>query len=433
MRKIITGVEKGSLLYKKGVRAGDEVVALNGRSDFDVIDYLLATAEDAYTVEIADGGNAARQVCISDAGGTPPGISFEHLTVDAPKRCLNNCAFCFMDQMPEGMRGTLYFKDDDYRLSFISGNYVTLTNVDRKALERIARLKLSPMNVSVHTTNPALRVRLMKNPNAANILDQLKYLAERGVTLNLQLVLCPGFNDGAELTRTLEDVLTLGGAVNSLSFVPVGLTKYRTNLEKLRAFDQSGARRVLETIEAFRGKAKDGQTLCASDEFFILAGEKAPESGYYGAYDQYENGVGMLRSFEDDLKDALASGAYRDTEVQAVLVTGRLAGPFMAGQAELINAHTRCRLRVHAVENDFFGPSITVAGLVTGRDIAADKRLKNETLLIPSNMLKREEDVFLDDTDVGFVAESLNAACVVSPHDAWGLMETLKEYGEKHA
>jgi putative radical SAM enzyme (TIGR03279 family) len=222
MRKIITDVAKGSPLYKKGVRAGDEAAALNGRSDFDMIDYLLATAEDAYTLEIMDHKKRLKTICVSDTSGRPPGASFEHMTIDAPKRCLNNCAFCFMDQLPGGMRATLHFKDDDYRLSFISGNYVTLTNVGSEALERIARLKLSPMNVSVHTTNPALRVRLMKNPNAGNIMAQLEYLAAHGIALNLQLVLCPGLNDGGELVRTMEDILTLGGAVNSLSCVPVG-------------------------------------------------------------------------------------------------------------------------------------------------------------------------------------------------------------------
>ncbi len=187
---------------------------------------------------------------------------------------------------------------------------------------------------------------------------------------------------------------------------------------------------MIETINDFRAKAKDGQTFCASDEFFILAGEKVPDNSYYGTYDQYENGVGMMRSFEDDLDDALSCGAYKKSAVQATIVTGKLAEGFMAEQAEKINARTRCRLRVHAVENDFFGPSITVSGLVTGRDIAAQPQLKNKKLLIPANMLISGGIVFLDDTDTAFVEKNLNATCIVTPHDAQGLMDTLKEYGE---
>lgn len=432
MRKIITDVAKGSPLYKKGVRAGDEAVTLNGQSAFDIIDYLLATAEDTYKLQIKNDKKPLREICVHTTA-EPPGASFEHITIDAPRHCLNNCVFCFMDQMPAGMRDTLYFKDDDYRLSFISGNYVTLTNANDAALERIARLKLSPMNISVHTTNPALRAHMMKNPNGAGIMRQLRFLADNKISLNLQLVLCPGLNDGAELARTMEDILGLGGAVNSLSCVPVGLTKYRDKLTVLKAFDRESAARVIETISAFKHKAKDGQTFCASDEFFILAGEKVPESPYYGAYDQYENGVGMLRSFADDIDEALDSNEYNDVGLCATLVTGKLAANFMAAQAEKINAHTRCALRVCAVENNFFGTSITVAGLVTGSDIVSDERLKNETLIIPSNMLKSDRDVFLDDTDIAFIEKNLHAKCIVSPHDGAGLMETLKYYGEQNA
>lgn len=428
MGYILTDVKKNSLFYRYGLKKGDEICAINDISDFDIIDYMLATGDTAYKIDVIRQG-IAETIFIENAEFDLPGACFENVTIDSVRRCKNKCIFCFMDQMPNGMRDTLYFKDDDYRLSFLEGNYITLTNVADDELKRIARLKLSPLNISVHTTNASLRERMMNNNSAGKILEQIKYLAQNDITMNIQLVLCSGINDGNELKKSLSDLKSIGPAINSLSCVPVGITRYRKNLPYLKRFDKESSIKVIETISEFSDAYG---TFCASDEFFLLADMPIPQSEYYGAYDQYENGVGMLRSFMDDTKQLLNSGMYTNLKARATIVSGMLAQKYLQEEVSRINKFTMCKLDLICVKNTFFGDTITTAGLITGSDLINDVRLKNKTLILPSCMIKEDENIFLDDMSITQLEEKLQSKIYVAEPTAEGLIETLSGMEKYH-
>ncbi len=437
MGKIILSVAPHSVADKYGIRKGDELLAVSGKIDFDIIDFLTETSEESYTLTVQRGGKE-KKLNITNPDWEPSGIGFETLTADEPRRCHNNCIFCFMDQMPQGLRETLYFKDDDYRLSFLCGNYITLTNVPEEEIQRIVQFGLSPMNISVHATGPNLRVSMLRNKNAGELLSQLQQLKKGNIKLNLQLVLCPGINDGDMLKQTLNDILSLLPAVQSVSCVPVGLTKYRDNLYALRLFNESEACKVLSTIDEYRKKAEalsGSEIICASDEFYILAKQPFPPDAYYGDYIQYENGVGMCRSFIDEIDDILSDETYSIPQMNATLLTGTLAFPVIQSAARTImQKHPQCRLDVIPIENVFFGNTITVAGLVCGSDIIEQLGNKThaENLIIPSTMLKDDEPLFLDNTPLSAISEQLGIHCIVSPHYGAGLMETLQNWRTRY-
>lgn len=431
MKKIIIRVEENSVAEKYGLKEGWEVVSINGNRNFDIIDYMMETAETSFNITIKDESGNEKSILIHNPEWSPVGIGFENMTIDKPKLCKNKCVFCFMDQMPKGLRKTLYFKDDDYRLSFTCGNYVTLTNVSDEELDRIISYKLSPMNISVHTTDPELRYSMMKNTQSKNILAQLNKLQDGGIRLNIQLVLCPGYNDGAALETTLTDMLTFLPSLNSLSIVPVGLTKYREGLALLQPFDKAGAEKVIDTIEEFRNIAheKSGAYLFhASDEFFTLAQRDFPPDAYYEDYSQYENGVGMARSFIDEIDEALADTKINNN-IHATIITGELGYPILKGAADKIQRKfPDIILETVAIKNEFFGGHVTASGLVCGSDIIKQMKDQNHatTFIIPSNMLKEDDDVFLDDMTVKEIEDSCHVKCIISPFSGRGLFDTLK-------
>ena len=349
--------------------------------------------------------------------GEDLGLDFEEYLMDRPWGCSNRCKFCFIDQLPKGLRKTLYFKDDDARLSFLTGSYITLTNLSERELERICALKISPINVSVHATDGALRAELMGNPKAADIMGPLKRLADAGIVMDCQIVCCPGWNDRGQLSRTMSDLAGLYPGVNSVSIVPVGLTKHREGLAELRPFDRESAAETIDRVEAYAEECLQrlgSRVFWCSDELYLKAGREVPADGYYEEYSQLENGVGLMRLLETEFMAALrlaepdegAGGRF-------AIATGVSAAPLL--EKLLQTAHKKCAKidgRVYAVVNDFFGHTIDVAGLVTGGDLIAQLRGKDlgERLLIPHTMLRHGEGVFLDDVTLEQASEALGVS-----------------------
>lgn len=388
---------------KKGVEKDDIIVSINGNPINDVLDYDFYAAEPVVKLEIIKKNGKKKNIKIKKDEYEDIGLEFESYLIDSQHHCKNNCIFCFIDQMPKGMRETLYFKDDDDRLSFIFGNYITLTNLPREEIDRIIKMHISPINISVHTTNPELRVKMMKNPFAGQSLEYMTLLAENGIKMNCQLVLCPGINDGDELKKTLNDLSRFFPSIESVACVPVGLTDHREGLTPLEPYNAEQAAAVLDIVVGFgdKFKAENGIRLVyPADEFFIKAKRDIPDAEFYDDFQQLENGVGMVALQRQEFEEALKFAEIPTAERSITAVTGVDAAPFIQILVdELKEKWHNFNCRVIAVENEFFGKNITVAGLLTAGDII--KRLKGEELgselLIPSCMLRHEQDKFLDD------------------------------------
>ena len=428
----ITAVAARSPAAKKGLRPDDILLSLNGHPVRDVLDYQFYAQETKLQVAFQNAKGKTKTVTVRKAETEDLGLSFETYLMDKQHHCKNKCVFCFIDQLPPGMRDTLYFKDDDARLSFLFGNYITLTNLTDADVDRIIEMHISPVNVSVHTMNPVLRVQMMKNPQAGESLRLLRRIADAGIALNTQLVLCPGLNDGDELVFSLHELEKLRPALRSIAAVPVGLTKHREKLPCLEAFTPETAKRVIETIDAFGARCKEtyGSRLAfAADEFYLKAGLPLPDEEYYEDFPQLENGVGLWRSFDSEFRAALDDCLLPpDASFAAALATGVASYPLLRSLKALLESRFPCgQVDVYAIENDFFGPSITVAGLVTGRDLIAQLRNKDlhGRLLIPSVMLRAEGDVFLDDVSVEDVERALNVKVVVVPNDGAALLDAI--------
>lgn len=429
----ITGVEAGSLAEKKRIRSGDMLLAINGREIRDVLDYRFAIVDTRLKMELRAADGSLREVIISKAEYDDPGLCFDTYLMDSKHSCRNGCVFCFIDQLPKGMRESLYFKDDDERLSFLMGNYITLTNLTSREVERIIEMHLSPVNISVHTTNPELRVRMMRNKNAGEALKKLYALAEAGIAINCQLVLCPGLNDGPELDRSLRDLGALYPAVKSIAAVPVGLTRHRKGLYELQSFDKRGASAVLVQMRAFSDAffEKNGTRLAyPADEFFLKAGEPIPEESFYGDFAQLENGVGMLSLFCGQFDRALAEMGDEESKNPRRLsvATGTAAYPFIRRLCEkAAEKMARMECSVYAVKNEFFGENVNVSGLVTGGDLIAQLKGRNlgEQLLIPSNMLRSEGDLFLDGVSLEGAAQALGVPVVPVESDGYAFLDAL--------
>lgn len=430
MSVIVRNVQKRSPAARAGLRAGDELLTMNGREIIDVLDYRYALLEEKLSITFRR-GEKEKTVRLRKREYDELGLEFDTYLMDGQRSCKNKCIFCFIDQMPPGLRKSLYFKDDDDRLSFLFGNYITMTNLTQREVDRIIELHLSPINISVHTTNPALRVRMMKNKHAGEVLSYLPRFAEAGLKLNCQLVLCPGFNDGEELSRTLYDLGRLYPAVQSVAAVPVGLTKYREGLEKLTPFTAETAADVIDRMESFGASFlhEHSTRLCyPADEFYLKAGRELPDSAFYEEFAQLENGVGMWSLLRDDYR-SLLSQAVPDGRVRRIsLATGEAAAPIMQ---KLVDETTEkwhnLTCSVYAIRNDFFGPLINVAGLVTGGDLI--RQLKEQPLydelLIPSCMLRREGDLFLDDCSLDEVEAALGVRVIPVEGDAKSLLDAI--------
>ena len=425
----ITDVEYGSICYKK-ISGGETLISVNSHEINDVLDYRFYSSECKLKLEIENEKGKRRTVKIKKDEYDDLGLCFETYLMDKHHSCKNKCIFCFIDQMPKGMRESLYFKDDDSRLSFLFGNYVTLTNLTDRDIDRIIEMHISPVNVSVHTMNPELRVEMMKNPNSGTSLRYLNRLADAGIKLNTQLVLCPGINDGNELEYSLSELGKLYPAVQSIACVPVGLTKHREGLHPLEAYNKKTAAAVIDTVDDFNAHFKffKGETIAfAADEFYLCAGREIPDADYYGEYPQLENGVGMWRLLEDEFNSAIEDSEYELAENRNITaVTGAAAYPLinkLAKSAE--KKYDKLKINVIKINNDFFGESVTVAGLLTGQDIIAqlDGKDLGDELIIPDSALRDGEEVFLDDITVTELSEKLGIPVTSCVADGYELLD----------
>lgn len=431
MAVLISEIELDSPAFHAGIQQGDTLLTINTHQINDVLDYRFYMMEETLDLELLNAKSEVYTKNIQKEEYQELGLLFDTYLMDQQHSCKNKCVFCFIDQMPPNMRDTLYFKDDDDRMSFLFGNYITLTNLTEKDLQRIIDMHISPINVSVHTTNPELRVKIMKNPHSGEVLSWLPRLVEAGIHLNTQLVLCPGWNDGEELKRSLSDLCQLAPGLQSVSCVPVGLTRYRENLEKMRPFAPQEAGEIIDTIDSF-GDAmlkQHGERICLpGDEFFLLANRPIPSPEYYGDFLQLENGVGLIALLEQEFSQALALEDPRCVGRTISLATGHLAVPLMrklAKQAE--ETFPGLSIHIYEITNHFFGEKITVAGLITGQDLIHQLKGKElgEELLFPAVMLRHQRDLFLDDTTIPQLSEQLGVAVKPVENDGFALLDAF--------
>lgn len=413
MSVVIKSVKKWSVSFLKGIKAGDKIVFVNGNAINDFLDYDFYIKDERLCLEI-DRGGKIKKVNIKKDADSDIGLEFESYLMDKQKRCKNKCIFCFIDQNPKGMRESIYFKDDDSRLSFLFGNYITLTNLSDNDIDRIIKMHISPVNISVHTMNPELRVKMMNNKNAGKCLSYIYKLAQAGISINTQLVLCPGINDGKELEYSISELGKLYPAVQSIAAVPVGVTKYRDGLFQMPVYTKETAAQVVDIIKNMGDEFKEKygtRLVFASDEFYLKAQRSIPSADYYESYPQVENGVGMWRDFSDEAEN-LISEIEVDTsfEKSVSLATGSAAFGLIDELAKrLMLIYPKLKINVYEIKNDFFGHSVTVAGLVTGQDLI--KQLKGKELygelIIPDVMLRSEGDLFLDGVSLEDVEREL--------------------------
>ena len=406
---MITRVEADSPAAREGLRAGDRLLSVNGEPVKDLIDYEALSVRSRLVVEVERSGEKLRYL-VRKKVGEPLGLCFETTLMDRMQTCKNRCLFCFVDQMPKGIRSSLNVKDDDWRLSFIMGNYVTLTNVSEAEFERILKRRVSPLYVSVHSTDPALRVKLMSNPTAGRIMERLTALKEAGITFHTQIVLCPGLNDGEALERTLADLASLYPYCASVAAVPVGLTKYREGLYPLRGYTVDEARALIEYGEKKQAQYReqwDDTFFYLSDEWYLTAELPLPPAVSYGDFPQIENGVGLLRLFELDFREALAEKTPLPSPRQITVAGGTAANPFFRDLYKYLEDYN-IYADVVPVQNRFFGGNVHVAGLVTAGDLmAAFPGPGDGPLLIPRNMLREKDSVFLDGVTLSELEEKL--------------------------
>ena len=429
----ITGVLKGSSADRKGIRPGDLLISVNGHPIADILDYRFYLCEKLLSVSLSRGGEEYI-VRIKKDEYDDIGLEFETFLMDKKHSCRNKCIFCFIDQLPHGMRDTLYFKDDDSRLSFLQGNYITMTNLTDDDVSRIIKMKMSPINISVHTTNPELRVFMLKNPKAASSLAYMQRFAEAGTEMNCQIVLCRGVNDGAELERTMHDLACMHPAVIHVSIVPAGMTRFReeNKLYPLTPFSEQEARDVIRKVEAFAEQCLrhyGTRIFYVGDEFYQQAGLPIPDAQYYEDFHAIEDGVGMIASMKQEFEDALADAEPDEALTREISVaTGKAAYGFLCGLAEKFREkYPNVKIHIYEIENRYFGETVTVAGLLTGRDLKEQLLGKplGETLYISSNMLRYEEDLFLCGMHIDELSEALGAEIRTCPSDGYEFFDRL--------
>ncbi|AAM24822.1 putative radical SAM enzyme (TIGR03279 family) [Caldanaerobacter subterraneus subsp. tengcongensis MB4] len=432
MQKInIKDVIKGSIAEELGIQKGDKLISLNGREVIDIIDYRYEMANEFVQVEIEKISGERYVFEIEKDYNEDIGLVFEEEIIDRPKRCRNKCIFCFIDQLPKGVRKSLLFKDDDYRLSFLQGNFITLTNMNEEEIDRIIKYRLSPIYVSIHTTDGDLRVRMMRNPNARNIMENLKKLVNNGIEVHGQIVLCPEINDGAELDKTIKDLSDLYSGVKSVAVVPVGLTDHRHNLYPLRPFTIDEAREVVEQVSSWQEKLKarlGTSFVFLSDEFYVIGDLPIPDYDHYEDFPQIENGVGLMALFKHQFEEAFQrrKRLVRRSNKPYLIVTGIAAYDFMRNISQKLKS-IGFDIEVMPIVNKFFGKNITVAGLVVGKDIIEQLKgkAKGKTLVIPRVMLKEGSDIFLDDVKVREVEDALGAEVIVSEVDGREFLQKI--------
>ena len=427
----ISSVEKGSLAYEKGIKDGEFLISINKNKITDVLDYRFYCTEKKLKIVIQDQNGKQRKVKIKKDEYDDIGLEFETYLMDKQRSCKNKCIFCFIDQMPPNMRETLYFKDDDARLSFLFGNYITLTNVSDEEIDRIIKMHITPINISVHTTNPELRCKMMNNRFAGDALKYMYKLCENGIKINCQLVLVPGYNDGDELKKTLADLENLYPNVESVAAVPVGLTKFREGLAEITPFNKDTAKAVIDTINEFGDKClkEYGDRLFyPSDEFYNLAQLPMPDEDYYGEMLQLENGVGMSALLKGEFMRALEEENNTPKGEKLTIATGKGAYKLIKSLVDLAaEKWHNINCEVLPIENYFFGELITTTGLITGSDLIKNLKGKENLgkVLISNAMLRNEGDVFLDDLSPDDVEKEIGAEIKVIDCDGAALLEAL--------
>lgn len=410
---IIKEVQPGSIAQELELMPGDGVYMVNNQVIEDVFDYQYLINDEYVELSIVRENGEEWVLEIEKDYDEDLGITFESNLMDNYRSCSNQCIFCFIDQLPKGMRETMYFKDDDSRLSFLQGNYITMTNMKDKDLDRIIKYKLAPINISIHTTDPQLRCEMLHNRFAGKILDQLQRLYEAGIEMNGQIVLVKGVNDGAALDRTIEDLSQFMPYMESVSVVPMGMTKYRQGLYPAQPFEKEDAKAVLEQIHRWQDRfyeEKGNRFIYAGDEWYIMADWPLPSEEAYGGYIQLENGVGMMRLLIEEFHQALAKLSGDDRRRHVSIVSGKLASPYIRRLCdELTEKYPNIQVDVHCIINHFFGERITVTGLITGQDIIAQLKGKDlgDVLLLPINVLRSGEQVLLDDVTTGDIEKAL--------------------------
>ncbi len=423
----IRSVIAGSPADKKRIKSGDELISINGNTIDDVLDYQFYVSEPKLKLEYIRDGKYRRTV-VRKSDIDDLGLEFDTYLMDKQRHCRNKCVFCFIDQLPKGLRDTLYFKDDDSRMSFLFGNYITLTNLTEHEVDRIIKMHISPINISVHTTNPELRVRMMNNPHAGESLNMMYRLANAGTKLNCQLVICPEYNDGDELVRSIRDLAELYPAVQSIACVPVGVTKFRDGLAKITPFNPTTAAETLDIIEreGERIKSKIGERLVyASDEFYIMSGRELPCGEYYGDYDQLDNGVGICTLLREEFVAAMDDFDSDDIERNFTIATGAAVAPILREMVDIAckkwhNLHCN----VVPIINHFFGEDINVTGLITGTDLISQLERKSlgDRLLLSVSMFRNEGDIMLDDTSVADIESALGVTVQQVQNDGYSLL-----------
>lgn len=433
MRKVdttISYVEPDSIAEEVGIEAGDKLISINGHDFHDILEYRYLTAEYEVTLEVLKRDGTTEMITVEN-DYEDIGIEFAEGLIDEAQSCRNKCIFCFIDQLPQGMRETVYFKDDDTRLSFLQGNYVTLTNMSDEEIDRLIKMRVSPINVSVHATNPELRCKMLNNRFAGKCYDIMKRFAENDIYMNCQIVLCPGINDGENLKRTLSDLGALFPNVNSISVVPVGLTRYRDGLYQLTPFTKESSAETIRFVEKIQNEFLDKfgtRLVYLSDEFYVNAGIPVPDAESYEGFPQIENGVGLIASMQEEFDSAMRLLPSKKRSRHVSVATGEIAEGFISGLAKTIeNACEGVKVDVYPIKNNFFGGGVSVSGLVCGCDIIEQlkDKIQTEILLIPHSMLRDDDNIFLDDTTVEDVERALGVIIVPVLNDGYEFVEKI--------
>ncbi len=413
MPSMITHVQPGSIAERAGLRPGDIMHRIAGEPVIDQIDYQALTASASFTMDIVTSEGTAKTIHIRKKDWEPLGITLDQSIVSAPRPCTNHCIFCFIDQMPPNMRRTLYVKDDDWRLSLMMGNYITMTNISDQEFDRIIRRRVSPLYISVHATDPDVRIAMMRNPRAGQIMERLRLLKDAGLHFHCQVVLCPGWNDGEILQKTLRDLASLHPCAVSAALVPIGLTRFREGLPCIKPYTRDSAKEILDQAMVWQDmflKELGTRFVFPADEFYCLAGQDLPEDEAYEDYPQLENGVGMLRMFETDLRFAAEDDPVEETEERhLVIACGTSVARIMQQWCDELQPRGT-HVQVKPIVNRFFGESVTVTGLITGGDLIDQlKDVSCDAICICRNMIRNEGDLFLDDVSVDTVRSRLPA------------------------
>ena len=443
MKNIITKVVSGGIAEEVGIEVNDALISINGNKVDDIIDYKFLSADDEIILEIEKSDGEIWEIEIEKDYGEDLGLEFGGGLMDKAKSCSNKCIFCFIDQLPKGMRDTLYFKDDDSRLSFLQGNFVTLTNMKDEDIDRIIKYHISPINVSVHTTNPELRVKMLNNRFAGNIFERMKKLSDAGISMNAQVVSVPGINNGEELVKTVEDLYSLYPQVSDIAVVPIGITKYRDNLAHVNTYTKEQSIEEINNIAKLQAKyiKEIGEPFVRlSDEFYLVAGAEIPNEEFYKNYHQIEDGIEMVRCFRDAISNTIED-LDKDMKGSFSIVTGKLAYPELQAAANKIKkANPNIKLDVYEIINNYFGETITIAGLLTGTDIINQIKGKINTkyLIMSNNMFRKgyeladsTEQIMLDDLKIKDIETALDVKVIVVDYTGEDLIEKLNEYKEE--